>query len=112
MQTKRNMIGLLAVAALCLAVLTTSACTRNPSDPSADTKAESSTVGETSADTAPETSSEAEPTLLVPKIVPTPIEMSIPAGERAVGLCPERFTLAEEDMAFAHLLTEAGATLG
>ena len=112
MQTKRNMIGLIAAAALCLAVLTTSACTRNPSDPSADTKEESSSVGETSADTTPETSSEEEPTLLVSKIVPTPIEMSIPAGERAVGLCPERFTLAEEDMAFAHLLTEAGATLG
>ena len=63
-------------------------------------------------ETEAETKPEAEPNLLVPAITPTPVYMSTAAGELAVGLCPERFTVDENGSAFAHLLTDAGATLG
>ena len=106
---KRNK---LAALALCLAGLTLAAC--GPDKPVVDeTPTDTQTVSaETAPETVSETTSEAEPTLWVPEVSPTPQYMSIAGGEYAVGLCPERFSLDANASAFAHLLTGAGATVG
>ena len=106
---KRNK---LAALALCLAGLTLAAC--GPDKPVVDeTPTDTQTVpAETAPETVSETTSEAEPTLWVPEVSPTPQYMSIAGGEYAVGLCPERFSLDANASAFAHLLTGAGATVG
>ena len=106
---KRNK---LAALALCLAGLTLAAC--GPDKPVVDeTPTDTQTVpAETAPETVSETTSEAEPTLWVPEVSPTPQYMSIAGGEYAVGLCPERFSLDANASAFARLLTGAGATAG
>lgn len=108
---------LLAVLTLCLAGLTLVAC--GPDKPVEDTPADSGTASaDTAADTvmgtdsAPETSHEAETTLRVPNVSPTPQYMSTAGGEYAVGLCIERISPDANAAKFTHLLTRAGATVG
>jgi hyaluronoglucosaminidase len=101
-----------------LALLLTACSGDRPTADTADTEDGVLTTlrEETRADTetpaAEETVPDAEPTLRVPAVSPTPQYMSTAGGEYAVGLCPERFSLDANASAFTRLLTQSGAAVG
>lgn len=102
---KRKM---LAALALCLAGLTLAACgPKKPVTPDPQTDAEPDSVA-----TEPASTPEAKPELRVPAVYPVPQYTSVAAGELTVDVQPERFSPDANGTAFAHLLTEAGASVG